>query len=596
MTTGGDITAASGTGGGGWRLRMLGAFELQYDGRTVIEFTRRRQDVILAYLALRPTQDLARSTVAHLVWPDKSHRHALNRMTEVLTLLNKQLRDAAVPMVLIESGYQTFHLTRAVRTDVQEFEEAMSRALTETDPDRRFGLLGQAVALHGSGLLPALDDTWVVEERERLTAARDHAAQLLVGALAGTPVLAGQQRATGLQASDLARYVAVGRRLAPATPLPSRAATGELPAPGGSGRRGGGWDDPGLAERCLQIVETAEPHLSGPDRAGWLDRLDAERDGVYRVIDAAIENREAELVLRLIGALCPYWSARRRFDEGRLYLAQALMLVPRPEGRWYAKAAHGAGTLAMQQGDLDFARRRFDEALTIWRKLEDVEAIARVIDNLGIIAYKRGDRAAARACYAESAAILRQLDRPEILVKVLRNAALVEIADGELDAAGLLFRERVAIGRSLADRDIIAWGLVGLAGVVQPTDGWTATRPLIAEAETHFVALADFAGIATCLRFRGYDAQEFGAYDAAHAYYQSSLAICRALKDFGGVGESLRYLASVAELQGDAVQAHEYNRQALLLLESVADAEGAAKVRASMVEAQAEGVAAVASA
>ena len=470
-----------------WRLRMLGAFALERDGVAVAAFAHRRQDVLLAYLALKPGQAHPRAPTAATLWPGRTRRQALNRMTEVQTHLNRQLAEADVRIALLASGRQTIQLNPLIQTDVREFEDLIAAALHEPNEQRRQVMLEQALERYGAGLLPVLDEPWVVAERARLQRVHDYAAQQLVQ-LAGGP--SGQGRMEGAAAmapSDLARYLSRGRQLVEAMPegvgsvgagrTVTRVAEPQVdeafgfPAPP---------SDREVAEQGVALVERAEPELRGPDRQIWLDRLDTKRENLYRSIEWAIEREHAEIALRLTGALWRYWYSRQRIGEGRRYVEQALTLSPRPDGRWYAKAAHGAGALALHDGDLRAARRRFEAALPIWRTLEDVEAIGRVLDDLGLIAYKEGDFERARGRYEESLAVLRQLKDPGLRVTVLRNAAKNAQAMGQPAQAEAFLRERLDIGRQLGDSDVIGWTLLGLVGFIRARDGSGAAQAALA--------------------------------------------------------------------------------------------------------------------
>ena len=79
----------------------------------------------------------------------------------------------------------------------------------------------------------------------------------------------------------------------------------------------------------------------------------------------ALERKEAEMALRLGGALWWFWSVRGYYSEGRRWLEAALAMDGRgsPESR--AMALAGAGTLASEQGDLDRAKEACEEGLKL---------------------------------------------------------------------------------------------------------------------------------------------------------------------------------------------------------------------------------------
>ena len=81
------------------------------------------------------------------------------------------------------------------------------------------------------------------------------------------------------------------------------------------------------ADYYLALVETAEPELTGPEQAPWLDRLEAEHDNLRVALRWAEESGEAEIGLRLVGALGQFWLIRGHLREGREQLTRLLGLA-----------------------------------------------------------------------------------------------------------------------------------------------------------------------------------------------------------------------------------------------------------------------------
>jgi predicted ATPase len=61
------------------------------------------------------------------------------------------------------------------------------------------------------------------------------------------------------------------------------------------------------AEYFLALAEEAEPELIGPWEAEWLERLDVELDNIRAALSWARAHEDAELGLRLAGALASFW-------------------------------------------------------------------------------------------------------------------------------------------------------------------------------------------------------------------------------------------------------------------------------------------------
>ena len=81
----------------------------------------------------------------------------------------------------------------------------------------------------------------------------------------------------------------------------------------------------------LSVAETAAPHLTGPDQAEWLARLDADHANLRRATEhAAGDPGGTAQVLRFGAALSRYWMARSR--DGKA-LALLMPVLARPEAR-----------------------------------------------------------------------------------------------------------------------------------------------------------------------------------------------------------------------------------------------------------------------
>jgi hypothetical protein len=118
----------------------------------------------------------------------------------------------------------------------------------------------------------------------------------------------------------------------------------------------------------LALAEEADNESGGSGHSKWLHRLETEHDNLRAALDWSQEEGDAELALRLAGALWLFWFTRGYSIEGRGRLEKALSLGRSPVAR--AKALNGAGWIAMFQGDFETAQGRSAQNELKYSRLE----------------------------------------------------------------------------------------------------------------------------------------------------------------------------------------------------------------------------------
>lgn len=306
---------------------------------------------------------------------------------------------------------------------------------------------------------------------------------------------------------------------------------------------------------CVALAEEAEPYLTRRGQTEWLDRLDAEQDNWRTALEAGLELVHPDAVadgLRLAGALWRYWYIRGHLTEGRVWLGRLLAhpdAAMLPAAR--AKALHGAGVLAYQQGDLPAARAAFEESLVLKRALEDGAGTAASLNGLGLVSKEQGDVARARELFDESLALRREIEDGWGLAVTLLNLAQLAADEGADSEAEQHYAEGLRRYRELDDRWGIAACLAGMGQVAARAGDGAAAGPLLREALAVARSLGDDRGAATALAQLGSLTEEDGELDAAQAYLADSLQLRITLQDRRGVADSLERLASLAASFGE---------------------------------------------
>jgi predicted ATPase/DNA-binding SARP family transcriptional activator len=238
------------------------------------------------------------------------------------------------------------------------------------------------------------------------------------------------------------------------------------------------------ARYFMALAEEAEPHLGlTPERDQWLDRLEQEHDNLRAAISWCAEAGDAEVGLRLAGALRHFWWWLGYLHEGREHLKRLLALpgATAPTAA-RAKAVLAAGQLAATQSDADTAEGLLGESVAIHRELGDRRRVAVALGGLASLVYGRGDYPAARARYEETLAIFRDLgDRGEIS-GTLNNLAVITSAHGDFAAAWRFYEESAVLHREIGNPEPVWVGAL----IAFRQDDLTTARTLLERCLTSY--------------------------------------------------------------------------------------------------------------
>jgi predicted ATPase/DNA-binding XRE family transcriptional regulator len=259
----------------------------------------------------------------------------------------------------------------------------------------------------------------------------------------------------------------------------------------------------------LALAERAEPELTGLDQAGWLARLDAERDNLRAAMQWAIESRRGELSLRLAGALWWYWEIHGYYAEALTWLERAIA-VGEEEGiasRWRAKGLFGAGAVAYRHRDLERSEERLTAALALYRELGDVGGEGRSLSFLGLVALVRGQFAEAVRIEEAALAACRKAGDALTAAGILSNLGELAHIQGDLARAEALYEDSLVAGRASQNHLIVARTLTDLGVAAIETGRGERGAAFHQEALRMYLDLGDRRGIASSLEGLGASAQ-----------------------------------------------------------------------------------------
>ena len=146
-------------------ITLSGGFEVRSGSGEAIDLHGRKNQALLAYLALSPGESCSRDKLVALLWNDRDEQHARASLRQALVEL-RRATNGLKPAPLVANRSTVSLDAGAIEVDVATFE----RAIAEGTPDA----VGRAVELYQGDLLdgfatinPAFEE-WLRIERTRL--------------------------------------------------------------------------------------------------------------------------------------------------------------------------------------------------------------------------------------------------------------------------------------------------------------------------------------------------------------------------------------------------------------------------------------------
>lgn len=317
----------------------------------------------------------------------------------------------------------------------------------------------------------------------------------------------------------------------------------------------------------LALAGESERKLTSQEQVVWKARLEAEHDNLRATLRWSIDAQDAALALQLGGALWWFWYQCGHWNEGRIWLTQALALSETADATGSllparsvqmnrrARALNGAAILAHYLGDYSQTAKFSGESVDLYRHLADQHGTAVALHGLALAARAGGNYTVARTIYQESLGLFRALgDQWHTAYTLLYLGALFWL-EGEYAAAEPHFAECLPIFRHLGDRQEAAYTRYAQGQVALGQRDYGRARLCFEECLQTMTEVGDQRIIARCLYGLGDVAAEEGEYTAAQSYYSEGLSIAHELGDRYFVCWCLEGLARVATVYGQPERA-----------------------------------------
>lgn len=265
-------------------------------------------------------------------------------------------------------------------------------------------------------------------------------------------------------------------------------------------------------EFFLDLVERAEPQLTGPEQRRWYERLAVEQDNVREALAFACDRGDGERALMLAGTIWRFWWNRGQVAEASRWYERAFAVHGGASATARARGLFGAAHMAEARGDVEQTRTLFQQAADLLGQIGDTRWLILALTHLAQAYHESGDTARSEKINLE-ALVLGEANRD------LRGIAIVK--------SNLAYNLTVE-GDDLRAAALLAAALEGCRGI------------------------NDAYGMAACLANLGILALRRGDVEDAAANVGESLRLSSSIGDTYSIAMSLTTAAAVVHARGDA--------------------------------------------
>lgn len=330
----------------------------------------------------------------------------------------------------------------------------------------------------------------------------------------------------------------------------------------------------------LLLAERLEPYLAKTEQTAYLTQLDQEHENIQAALNWLLEHSfdertvQSEHVLRLCGALYPFWWIRGYLQEGALFLGRALEMRENASLHVQAKALCAYARLLFILEGIERAEAWCQESLTLYRQLGETNGIVTCLFLQGRFARNRCQHAIASE-YLQEAITLAQ-DQNDMQQQSLCRSeyALVFLVQGEYHQTRTQLEESLQLASKIGDRALMAWShyLLALAFFLTKKSNALAMRHLD-ESIKLYQSMNDRWHVAYGLNLQGEIYLSQGKMLKALALCEESLVVFREIGTHVDIAEFQLTLARACLLQGKFEISRALYQESLATLEAIEDRE-----------------------
>jgi predicted ATPase/class 3 adenylate cyclase/Tfp pilus assembly protein PilF len=298
----------------------------------------------------------------------------------------------------------------------------------------------------------------------------------------------------------------------------------------------------------------------GAERGRLVDLLETEIQTILWVLETYSEQEDFSKLLELSMNLRPLWDRHRHAEEGIRWLVLGASNALETPPHLRADALRSAGNLALSRGDHVRAETLHEQALDLFRELEDKSCTAGQLRRLGDVAQLRGQFQRAEYFHQMCLTSARELGLRGLEADCLGGLGNAANKMRDYARAKSLYEESLQLSRELGDDSGVATVLSNLGIIAMELGEYDRAEQLLHEALPLHRHTGSSWNEANTLGLLGGLALDRGNLQEAEAHYLQALALSRRIEARDVEADQLGYLGNLAYRQGD-------NERAKLLLE-----------------------------